>query len=249
MKPDENRELTVAEMRMLATAEFSAVLAADPEIKHLNSLKYNKTAETFLLLEVLGLGDIRLGKLPVRPLTAAKWAFLWMLENKHVTGGTASTLDDDIFLYVLSLDDLRKCTGGLTDIPAAASGYSKTCGVDANAEIKAMIATAFRPLLLLPPRKSSDDDEKHFDALWITGMCSRAACEANVTFERAMYDISLSTVTCLYVNWFIRDVAEPGKVRRRNSDEVSAMIADRTEFLGREFLRKKQNADSMQDHA
>ena len=44
----------VEELRLLAGREFNAVLAADEELKRLDGLKYDKAAETRVLLEVLG---------------------------------------------------------------------------------------------------------------------------------------------------------------------------------------------------
>lgn len=55
---------TPAELRRLADAEFNRILADDQELRRLESLKYDKSAETRLLLEVMGLGDSASGNFP-----------------------------------------------------------------------------------------------------------------------------------------------------------------------------------------
>ena len=79
---------TEEELRRLATPEFSRLLAADPELRRLNSLTLDRGAEGALLFEVAGFGVSRIGRLPVRALTAAKWSLLWLLESPFVVGGS-----------------------------------------------------------------------------------------------------------------------------------------------------------------
>lgn len=107
---------TPEDFRLLAGREFSELLGSDPELKRLDALKYDKAAETRVLLEVLGASRCYIGELPVKPLTAARWAFLWMLECPFVTGGTLDAAQLDATLYVMSLEDLRKMTCGLSDL-------------------------------------------------------------------------------------------------------------------------------------
>ena len=76
-------------LELLAGKEFNEILAGDHILKELEKARYNSAAEKHLLLEVLDLGDYRIGKLPVRPLTVAKWSFLWLLESPFVIGGAA----------------------------------------------------------------------------------------------------------------------------------------------------------------
>lgn len=56
-----------AELRLLAGAEFNRLLAGDGELRRLESLKYDKNAETRLLLEVMNLGDSASGNFPSGP--------------------------------------------------------------------------------------------------------------------------------------------------------------------------------------
>ena len=69
-----NRSLE--ELQQLAGPEFNRILAEDPVLAELEKQKYNKILHSRVLMDCLGLGDYRIGNLPVRPLTAAKWAFL-----------------------------------------------------------------------------------------------------------------------------------------------------------------------------
>ena len=110
MKPQagEMRELT-------ADAEFRRILSDDPELARLRKCSYDRALESRVLLEVLGLGDFRIGALPVRPLTIARIALLWLLGSPFVTGGNCTESDLDVALYILAQFDLR-------EIPVATSG-------------------------------------------------------------------------------------------------------------------------------
>ena len=235
---------TPSELRRLATPEFSRILETDPELIRLEAEKYDKNGETRLLLEVLGLVDFRIGKLPIRPLTAAKWAFLWMLEDRYATGGEIRAIDNDVALYVLSLYDLRDLRregGALWEIPGRASGYADATGLEFRElcrELAAWRDSAFRPLELMPP--ADQEESPRFDAQWLTRICSIAAHECNETLERVMYDLTLSTVCCLFVNYAQRQSAEPHRFRRRPNEELAQRISDRIDHLANEFLSDKR---------
>ncbi len=234
---------TPAELRRLADAEFNRILADDQELRRLESLKYDKSAETRLLLEVMGTGSFHIGKLPIRPLTAAKWAFLWMLENRYATGGAIRTIDLDIALYIFSLFDLRDLREdgcALWEIPGKAAGYSKAPGLDeaeTHREVAAWCNAAFRPLELMPPAGVSDEPPR-YDAQWLTRICGIAARETGESWEKVMYEMSLSTLCCAYVNFAQRESAEPHQFRRRPDAELEAQISARIDQLAREFLNR-----------
>lgn len=236
---------TAAELQRLAGAEFNRILADDQELKQLESLKYDKSAETRLLLEVMGLGGFHIGKLPVRPLTAAKWAFLWMLDNRYATGGAIRTIDLDVALYIFSLfdlRDLREAGGALWEIPGKAAGYSDATGLtfqEMHREVAAWRDAAFRPLELMPPAGVSDEPPR-YDAQWLTRICSIAARETGESLEKVMYEMSLSTICCVYVNYAQRESAEPHQFRRRPDAELEAQMSARIDLLAREFLNRSQ---------
>lgn len=232
---------TAAELQRLAGAEFNRILTGDQELKQLESLKYDKMAETRVLLEILG-GNYCIGLLPVRPLTAAKWAFLWMLENHYATGGAIRTIDLDVALYVLSVPDLRKVSCGLADLPAAASGYATATGLSPEEVcrgVHSMIRTAFHPLAMLPPSATADDDEAAlYDGLWVTRVAGIAARESGMPFDRCLHEMSLSCVCCLYINWLRRESLKPGEIRRRPDAEIEERITRRVGKLADEFLAR-----------
>ena len=236
---------TAAELQLLAGAEFNRFLADDPELQRLESLKYDKNAETRLLLEVMGLGDFRIGKLPVRPLTAAKWAFLWMLENRYAVGGAIRVIDLDVALYIFSLfdlRDLRKAGGALWEIPGKAAGYSKATGLalqELYREVAAWRDAAFRPLELMPPAGVSDEPVR-YDAQWLTRICGVAARETGEPLEKVMYEMNLSTICCVYVNFAQRESAEPHQFRHRPDAALEAQISARIDQQAREFLNRKK---------
>lgn len=235
---------TAAELQQLAGAEFNRILTNDPELRRLESLKYDKSAETRLLLEVMGVGGFHIGKLPIRPLTAAKWAFLWMLENRYATGGAIRTIDLDVALYIFSLFDLRDLREdgcALWEIPGKAAGYSKAPGLneaETHREIVAWCDAAFRPLELMPPAGLTEPPR--YDAQWLTRICGIAARETGESWERVMYEMSLSTLCCAYVNFAQRESAEPHQFRRRPDAELEAQISARIDQLAREFLNRSQ---------
>ncbi len=137
MQPDE--------MKLLAGAEFNRILSADPVLKELEAAKYDEGAEFLALLAVLQIGGlgIRIGNLPVREvLTPAKWALLDIFKSPFLRGGTVSTADADLFLYILAQPDLRCMALALHEIPGAASGYSAATGLNFEsvcAEIKSVV--------------------------------------------------------------------------------------------------------------
>lgn len=236
---------TPAELQRLAGAEFNRILADDQELKQLENLKYDKSAETRLLLEVMGMGGFHIGKLPIRPLTAAKWAFLWMLENHYAVGGAIRTIDLDVALYIFSLFDLRDLREegcALWEIPGKAAGYSKAPGLDeaeTHREIAAWCDAAFRPLELMPPADLADEPPR-YDAQWLTRICSIAVRETGEPWEKIMYEMSLSTLCCVYVNFAQRESAEPHQFRRRPDAELEAQISARIDLLVEEFLNRSQ---------
>ena len=245
---------TPEELRRLATPEFSRILAADPELRRLDAEKYDKNGETRLLLELMGLGDFRIGKLPIRPLTAAKWAFLWMLENRYATGGEIREIDNNVALYVFSLydlRDLRKTGGALWEIPGLASGYADATGLEFRELCRELISwrdSAFRPLELMPPADQAEEESPRFDAQWLTRICSIAAHECNETLEHVMYDLTLSTVCSLFVNYAQRQSVEPQRFRRRPNEKLAAKISARIDQLSEEFLSDKSDQSDRSDN-
>ena len=256
--------MTPEQLKRLATPEFSAILAKDPELISLNDELRSGEKQIPALLDALLLPyECRIGSLPVKPLTAAKWAFLWGLNNGFVCGGASRKLtvaDIDIFLYVLAQQDLRKLKLSLPEIPGEASGYSLAAGPaeDIPKEIKTMIDLAFGPLSMLPPDPGSGDAV--YDGFWLAQICGVAARESRFDYEKILHEIPLSLVCCLYCAYVKREGADGDKIRRIPPEEIMAAIQARTDELGKRFLsdwsdgsdrsdRKEKNADNFEDRA
>ena len=90
------------------------------------------------------------------------------------------------------------------------------------------------------PPADQEEESPRFDAQWLTRICSIAAHECNETLERVMYDLTLSTVCCLFVNYAQRQSAEPHRFRRRPNEELAQRISDRSDHLANEFLSDKR---------
>lgn len=234
--------MDAATLELLAGKEFNATLAGDVVLKELEKSQYNNAEAKQLLLEILGVGDYRIGKLPVRPLTAAKWAFLWMLESPLVTGGAATIRDLDIFLYVASQIDLREIPCAVDEISEQAEGFALATELEAEqlfAEVKSMIQTAFRPFEMMPVKKSANSPEDGvYDGVWANFMAGVAAKESAMTFDYCLHNMSLANVCTFYVNYYRRESLDGRKVRRNVPQKIKQQIEARIDLLAEEYIAK-----------
>lgn len=233
---------TQEEYKTLAGTQFNEFLQNDPILNELEHSKYDKTLHAFSLLETLHLGAFSIGKLPVKPLTAAKWAFLWILDNKFVTAPEAVTATDvDVMLYVLSIPDLTEINVALHDIPAVAAGYRNAPGTPLNEvihEINTMIQQAFLPLAMLPSKDSGSSEESYFDEIWLTAVAGCAARESGMPLDYCMHKMSLSCVFALWINYRRREGSESAQIRYPVAEEIEEKISGRINELAREFLTR-----------
>ena len=230
-------------LELLAGKEFNEILAGDAVLKELEKARYNSAGEKQLLLEVLQLGDYRIGKLPIRPLTVAKWSFLWLLESPFVIGGAVGLGDLDVFLYVLSLMDLRELNCSLEKIAKRADGYALAADLEAGElidEVKNVIKSAFLPFDMMPLKTSGDSGESGiYDGIWASFMASTAARESGMSFDYCLHRMSLSTVCSLIVNWNRRESEDGGQIRRRIPQEIEEKITARIDTLAKGYIEKK----------
>ena len=230
-------------LELLAGKEFNEILAGDAVLKELEKARYNSAGEKQLLLEVLQLGDYRIGKLPIRPLTVAKWSFLWLLESPFVIGGAVGLGDLDVFLYVLSLMDLRELNCSLEKIAKRADGYALAADLEAGElidEVKNVIKSAFLPFDMMPLKTSGDSGESGiYDGIWASFMASTAARESGMSFDYCLHRMSLSTVCSLIVNWNRRESVDGGQIRRRIPQEIEEKITARIDTLAKGYIEKK----------
>ena len=231
-------------LKLLASKEFNAVLAGDHILRELKNSAFDRPAETAILLDALGLSGIsRIGTLPVRPLTAARWAFLWAIKSPFVENGTPTAADADVALYVFSRWDLREdMTVTLSGIPAAAAGLIAATGLPVETvcrEIALRIRNAFLPLAM---QQSAGTDPENapppvFDLDWLTRIGGIAAREGNMTFPDCIHLMPLSTLCALYVNYRRREGADGAEIARRLPDTVLDEIDRRIDALAEEFLK------------
>lgn len=220
---------TIDEMRRLATAEFTAFTSADPGLRELRHEAARDPGEILDLWEMLGVCATRIGRLPVRPLTAAKWALWWSFDSSSA----------DLFLGILSEPDLRKLDCEIASLPGKYANCSAATGLapeEVAKEIRQVRELAFLPLARLPEDAPSGEPE--YDSVWLACVCGIAAREANIRFEEAMHDLPLACVCALYVSARIREDAHPERIRRRPRPEVQRRIDQRYNELCREFLAK-----------
>ena len=235
-----NRSLE--ELQQLAGPEFNRILAEDSVLAELEKQKYNKILHSRVLMDCLGLGDYRIGNLPVRPLTAAKWAFLWMLGSPLVCGGgQAGGTDLDVALFILSCQDLRKLNCSLAEIPGAAAGMTRATGLpetECLQEVYSEIRSAFLPLEMLPRENAGDDGDHPFDGMWVTHIAGTAARESGMPFMVCLHEYPLAGCCCLFVNSVRRKTKKPEEIRYRTPEEIRIRMDERIEELADAFLKK-----------
>ena len=229
------------ELSRLSSKEFSAILAADPVLKDLRSRLVDRRdfipgAFDALLLT----GGDRIGDLPILPLTAAKWAFLWVIESPFVTGkGKVSETDLDLFLFVLSCPDLRKLHTPLSQLPAEAARYAAAAALPPDQllqEIRQVINATFSPLAMLPS-SGNDPEEVFYDGAWLAWIASIAVKESGMPYDRVIHELPLSLLCQLYVAWHRREGIDGDKIRRPQNGETLDRINARIDELGKEFLK------------
>ena len=229
-----------SDIRLLASPAYAEVLKNDPVLARLEAAKYDERAEELLLLETLHVGMIRIGRLPVLPLTPAKWSLLWLCRSPYAVDGTIAATDLDLFLWVLAEPDIRKIAAAPNEFPALADGYAAATGLtldEADEEIRQMIRTAFLPTSMLPASdRGCQEGPPRFDAIWLTRICGCAARETGMPFDRVCHEMSLGVAYACYVNWRAREGCDGDKIRHRTPNEISAAIAARCRQLAEEFI-------------
>lgn len=235
------------ELNRLASKEFSDLLAADPVIRDLRSrLTDRKDAVPTAFDALLMSGGDRIGNLPVLPLTAAKWTFLWICGNPFVSSGRISEEDVNIFLYVLACPDLRKLNFPVTSLAVKARDYSAATGLDINQvirEIQSVVNTAFSALSMLPRSDGGDSGEALFDSVWLSWIASIAVRESGLPYDRVIHELPLSLVCNFYVSWRRRECIDGDKIHRSQSSEIIDRITARVDELGKQFLQTAQGPE------
>ena len=247
--------ITPDELRRLATPEFNRILAADPVLAALQRESRQGSVEKANLLDALDLsGNLTIGNLPVRPLTAAKLALLWVVENALIPGAEndATVTDYDVFLYVLSRMDLREdiSCASLAGLPAEASGLSLATGLppeDLTVQCRAVIRKSLRPLSMMPLDDADGNDEPEpptYDLDWITRVCGIAARESNQPFELCLHRMPLALVCAFYVDHTRRNAANGNEVKKRPDTVLANAIDARIDELAKDFLNDRTETEA-----
>ena len=247
--------ITPDELRRLATPEFNRILAADPVLAALQRESRQGSVEKANLLDALDLsGNLTIGNLPVRPLTAAKLALLWIVENALIPGAEndATVTDYDVFLYVLSRMDLREdiSCASLAGLPAEASGLSLATGLppeDLTVQCRAVIRKSLRPLSMMPLDDADGNDEPEpptYDLDWITRVCGIAARESNQPFELCLHRMPLALVCAFYVDHTRRNAANGNEVKKRPDTVLANAIDARIDELAKDFLNDRTETEA-----
>lgn len=247
--------ITPDELRRLATPEFNRILAADPVLAALQRESRQGSVEKANLLDALELsGNLTIGNLPVRPLTAAKLALLWIVENALIPGAEndATITDYDVFLYVLSRMDLREdiSCASLAGLPAEASGLSIATGLppeDLTVQCRAVIRKSLRPLRMMPLDDVDGNDEPEpstYDLDWIARVCGIAARESNQPFELCLHRMPLALVCAFYVDHTRRNAANGNEVKKRPDTVLANAIDARIDELAKDFLNDRTETEA-----
>ena len=233
------RPFSAEELRLLASPAYAELLKNDPVLAQLEAEKGDERAEELLLLAALDVGMLRIGRLPVLPLTPAKWSLLWLCRSPYAAGGMIALADLDLFLWLLAEPDVRKIDAAPHEFPKLAHGYAAATGLtcdEGDAEIRQMIRVAFLPMTMLPEYGRDPAEPPRFDAIWLTRLCGIAARETGMSFPQVCHEMSLGVANACYVNWRAREGRDGDQVRRRPGAEVSGAIAARCHQLAEEFI-------------
>ena len=236
---DDLRELTVDQ-------DFQTLFKQDKVLDELEAETYNETKEFFSLNWFLGLAPVAVGKLPLQPLTPAKWSFLWAVGNSYARGGDCRLRDADVFLYVLA-KDLRDLGCTVSELPVKAAGFTAAAGLDfrqAHEEIRFLVDVAFLPLQLLPQPKSGLDNEEEkdvprFDVEWLADLGSVVTKESGEPASYILHRMPMNTA-CAYVVSARKAVDTKHEVGRRPSAQISQDMMERAYALGRSYLDRKR---------
>ena len=239
------------ELRLLASKEFNQILSADEKLGELENQKYNKNYEMFILLDTLNLGSFKIGDLPVRPLTLAKWCFLDMLGSPYCQNGMQmiSITDIDIFLYILSLDSLLDIKVSITEIAAEAADYHLAANLsieELHAEIQKLKEIAFYPLGVLPPCNDSKE-EYRFNAEWLMSQALTICRICNEKLDDIIHKFPMSKFSLMYVNAY-KQINPEQHLYRRMDDELQILISQRIDELAVEFLKKEKVKNESMQH-
>ena len=214
--------------------KFKEILQTDPVLQQLEKSKFNIKDEYFQLMLVLN-RTLKICGLPCQVLTPAIWSFLYTIQNAFVTHEKITKKDIDVFLYILhtgfkNIDE---------DLYQKSKDFCIKKGIsyiEAEADIYHLIYLSFRALQMFPQVLLSDEKNR-FDIDWLTKICSMVCSMTNYQAEFVMYECSL-TECFYYIVQYARQKDTKNQIRRRNSDEINALMYNRTMELGQKYYKE-----------
>ena len=234
--------MTKGELLLLSSKEFNQILAEDSELAELEKLKYNNSNEKFLLLDALNLGNFRIGKLPIRPLTLAKWSFLYLLGSPYCRENAEITpIDVDIFLFVTSQYDLNSINCSLSEILEESANYRLSTNLsfeEVHVECLSWIENSFYPLQMIKANNQQQNEPIQYDADWVLYVATCAAQVSNEKISDIIHKMPLSSVFMLFINYCRKNCPEI-QIDKISNKEVESQISARIDILANEFLRRK----------
>ena len=154
-----------------------------------------------------------------KPITPAKWAYLWATSSPFVVTGKEPTLIEvDYFLYIL---DHGVEDGDAVSLISKSLNYTKTLGMDYEEAVKIIINSihvAFRPLNLFPKRQTPSRNDVMFDADWITSLVARVHSVTGESPATIMNEMSL-TAACYYFAQYARMNGDD-TIYKRSEEEI-----------------------------
>jgi len=229
----------VTPAELAAAPEWRRIFETDPVLNALEAARYDEATDRMLLAGIFH-WPLRVGKLPVYPLTPARWSLLWLLGNGYTRAGASITAADmEQFLFVLT-HDLRKLDVDFDDLAALGAGWGPETDLapkDLHTAIDSIIRTAFSPLAMLPP-EAPGEEAVRYDGDWLVGTAALAARESGETLDFCKFEMSLGEVHALMVDCARRTAAPDyaNRIRRQPPAEAEAAIIRRVRELQKEYI-------------
>lgn len=232
-------------MTAMLDDDFQAILQQDPVLDELEKSKYNPQTAYFELMMMLS-RIFRVDGVAVSCITPAIWSYLYSIGSPYTQGGEIHQIDTDLVLYILhnGLSNIDE------DLIEKANGFCEANGINidtAELDIKTLIYLTFRPLEMLA-NTSTHSEKPRFDIDWLTHIVSVVAPMTNKTAEEVIFDMSLCE--CLYYCVHkAREFDYKHEIRRRDSDEITQAIYERTLALGKQYWQEHYASDAVDESA
>lgn len=228
---DENLDIMLA----MQDDDFAQILENDEVLIQLEKEKFNSQDEYLELFYIFS-GKLKFYDLELNVLTLGMWCFLYSIKNAFTTGKEPQKRDVDIFLYLLA----NNYNGISQNLYEQSLNYCELNNIpyeEAEFEILKMISICFRPLQMLPDTHENNERNR-FNVDWLTSIISVVCKMTNCHKDEVLYKMNLNE--CFYyVIQNLRQNDYKAQIRRRNSEQINALIYERTFELGKIYYNTK----------